>query len=117
MSTGSDKSAGALGLVQAPNSVLERLQRRIVLECSSDGGTSFRTKLIILETTEHGTKAASVGTGTKASALCYGTLERGHGAPIEAIAQLDEACNGVCALTLVLDAAEFVSGQAAKVER
>ena len=44
-----------------------------------------------------------------------GALERGHGAPLEPLAQLGDAIGGVGALTIPIEAAELVSGQAAKV--
>ena len=46
-----------------------------------------------------------------------GALERGHGAPLEPLAQLDDALRGVGALALPIDAAEPVFAQAAKGRR
>ena len=45
-----------------------------------------------------------------------GALERGHGAPLERLAQHGDALCCVAASTLVVDTAEIVVPQAAKVE-
>ena len=44
-----------------------------------------------------------------------GALERGHGAPLEALAQLGDAFGGVGAPALPIEAAELVAAQTAKV--
>ena len=46
-----------------------------------------------------------------------GALKRGHGAPLEPLAELGDALRGVDALTPTTDAAELVIGQAAKGRR
>ena len=46
-----------------------------------------------------------------------GALERGHGAPLEPLAQLSDALSGVGSFTMLVDAAELVPGQAAKGRR
>ena len=46
-----------------------------------------------------------------------GALERGHGAPLERLAQLGDALGGVGAVTQMIEAAELVAGQAAKERR
>ena len=46
-----------------------------------------------------------------------GALERGHGAPLEPLAELGDALGGVGAVTLIIEAAELVTGQAAKGRR
>ena len=44
-------------------------------------------------------------------------LQRGHGAPLERLAQLGDALGGVGAAAMTVDAAELVSAQAAKGRR
>ena len=44
-----------------------------------------------------------------------GALERGHGALLEPLAQLGDALSGVLALTIIVEAAEMVIVQTAKV--
>ena len=46
-----------------------------------------------------------------------GALKRGHGTPLEPLAELDDALGGVGAVTLTIEAAELVTGQAAKGRR
>ena len=46
-----------------------------------------------------------------------GALERGHGAPLERLAQLGDALGGVGTVTEIIEAAELVTGQAAKGRR
>ena len=46
-----------------------------------------------------------------------GALERGHGAPLEPLAQLGDALRGVGAAAVPIKAAEHVFGQAAKGRR
>ena len=46
-----------------------------------------------------------------------GALERGHGAPLEPLTQLDDALRGVGALAKPVEAAELVAVQAAKLGR
>ena len=43
-----------------------------------------------------------------------GALERGHGAPLERLAQLGDALGGVGAVPPAVDAAELVVGETAK---
>ena len=58
-----------------------------------------------------------MGADTKANTLGGNALERGHGAPLEALAQLGDALGGVGTLditiTIFVEAAELVRGQAA----
>ena len=42
-------------------------------------------------------------------------LERGHGAPLEPLAQFGDAVGGVGALAFPIEAADLIAGQAAKV--
>ena len=46
-----------------------------------------------------------------------GALERGHGAPLERLAELGDALGSVGALGSTVDAAELVVGQAARQRR
>ena len=59
------------------------------------------------------------GADRKANALGArgGALQRGHGAPLEALAQLDDAHRGVGAVTLIIETEERVAAQAAKGRR
>ena len=50
----------------------------------------------------------------KRTLLGGGALERGHGAPLEPLAQLGDALSGVGAVPPAVDAAELVVGQTAK---
>ena len=58
----------------------------------------------------------SMGDGLKPNTLWGGGApERGHGTPLERLAQLGEAQGGVAAFEIRVDAAELVVTQAAKV--
>ena len=56
-----------------------------------------------------------MGADKNASDRGGGALERGHGAPLEPLAQLGDALGGVGAAAALVDAAELVAGQAGKV--
>ena len=59
----------------------------------------------------------SMGADRKANTVwggAGGALERGHGAPLEPLAELGDALGGVGAVTLIIEAAELVVIQAAK---
>ena len=57
----------------------------------------------------------STGVDTKGNTLVGGgTLERGHGAPFERLAQLGDALDGVGAIAATIDAAELVARQTAQ---
>ena len=57
----------------------------------------------------------SMGADTKANATVGGgALERGHGAPLEPLAQLGDALRGIGAAADVVDAAELVRLQTVK---
>ena len=58
-----------------------------------------------------------VSTGVDRSTRGGGALERGHGAPLERLAELSDALGSVGAFAVVVDAAEFVVDQAAKERR
>ena len=57
----------------------------------------------------------STGVGRKANTRGGGALERGHGAPLEPLAQFGDAVGGVGALAFPIEAADLIAGQAAKV--
>ena len=58
-----------------------------------------------------------MGVDRKASMRGGGALERGHGAPLERLAQLGDALGGVGAAAAMVKAAELVVGQTAKGKR
>ena len=58
-----------------------------------------------------------MGADRKASMQGGGALERGHGAPLERLAQLGDALCSVGAAAPPIDAAELVIDQAAKERR
>ena len=58
-----------------------------------------------------------MGVDRKASTRGGGALERGHGAPLERLAELGDALGSVGAFAPRGDAAETVVGQAAKERR
>ena len=51
---------------------------------------------------------------TEKRTLRGGALKRGHGAALEALAQLVDALGSVGAAAVIIEAAELVGGQAAK---
>ena len=57
-----------------------------------------------------------MGADRKANTQGGGARERGHGTPLERLAQLGDALHGVGAFALPIDAAELVIGQTAKGE-
>ena len=59
----------------------------------------------------------STGADTKANTRGGGALDRDHGATLERLAELGDALGGVGAITLIIEAAELVTGQAAKGRR
>ena len=58
-----------------------------------------------------------MGADRKANTQGGGARERGHGAPLERLAQLGDALRGVGAFASPIEAAELVIGQAAKGRR
>ena len=60
---------------------------------------------------------ADTKANTRANTRGGGALERGHGAPLEPLAQLGDAVGGVGAPAAPIEAAQLVSCQAAKGER
>ena len=59
----------------------------------------------------------SLGIARKANSLGRGALERGHGAPLEPLAQLGDALRSVGAFAHCVEAAELVCSQTANVGR
>jgi len=59
----------------------------------------------------------AMGVDRKASTRGGGALERGHGAPLERLAELGDALGSVGAAATTINAAELVVGQAAKERR
>ena len=59
----------------------------------------------------------STGVDRKASMRGGDALERGHGAPLERLAQLVDTLGGVGAVSTFVEAAELVAGQTAKGKR
>ena len=57
---------------------------------------------------------ADTKANTRANTRGGGALERGHGAPLEPLAQLGDALGGVSAAPIRVNAAELVEGQTAK---
>ena len=60
---------------------------------------------------------ADTKANTRANTRGGGALERGHGAPLEPLAQLGDAVGGVGALAVRVDAAQLVIAQTAKGRR
>ena len=60
------------------------------------------------------TSGVSAGADTKATAFgASGALERGHGTPLEPLAERSDALSGVLAVPILVDATELVAGQTA----
>ena len=58
----------------------------------------------------------SAGADIKANAFgAGGALERGHSAPLEPLAQLGDALRGVCAVAILVEAAQRVVSQAVSI--
>ena len=58
----------------------------------------------------------SAGADTKANTLgAGGALQRGHGAPLEPLAQLGDALGSVGAAAILIEATDLVVGQAASM--
>ena len=55
----------------------------------------------------------SVGADMKANTWGGGALERGHGTPLEPLAERSDALSGVVAIPILVDATELVVGQTA----
>ena len=73
-------------------------------------------ELVLLQTAQVGSVAVSMGADTKANTLLGGgALERGHGAALERLAQLDDALRSVGAVAFEVEAAELVRLQTAQV--
>ena len=118
---GPDTKANTRELVRAPGGLLERLQRRVALEALCESDSSFGTEAVLLQPASTGEEASSEecqGALTQTRTLWGGGApKRGHGAALEPLAELDDALGGVGAVTLIIAAAEMVTGQAAKERR
>ena len=57
----------------------------------------------------------SMGADTKANTWGGGALERGHGTPLEPLAERSDALSGVLAAPIHVDATDRVVGQAASM--
>eukprot|EP00964_Phaeocystis_antarctica_P009108 scaffold4936_cov73-Phaeocystis_antarctica.AAC.3 len=78
----------------------------------SERGGALVADGIVPDTARDG--GGSKRAGADRGAWGGGALQRGHGAPLEPLAQLDDALGGVGALTELVDATELVVGQTAK---
>ena len=117
MSAGADTKANTQESVRG-RGALELGDLRLL----EDGGElrgAFGSDVVLLETVnerrgEDGeTEGVSRGADTKANAFgAAGALQRGHGAPLEPLAQLGDALRGVRAATHEVEAAELVVRQA-----
>tara|TARA_B100000787_G_C16129207_1_gene266506 strand:- start:799 stop:975 length:177 start_codon:yes stop_codon:yes gene_type:complete len=58
-----------------------------------------------------------MGIDRKANTWANGAPQRGHGAPLEPLAQLGDALGGVVAAAVNIETAELVVGQTAKGRR
>ena len=118
VSTGADTKANTQELVRKGGVLLERLQRQVALEARCNRGSSFGTELVVLKTAGWGLEVSGEPCQweltQKRTLLGGGALERGHGAPLEPLAQLGDALSGVGAVPPAVDAAELVVGQTAK---
>ena len=97
------------------------MQRGVALGSLGESGSSFRAEAVIPETASMGAGAGAEGCQwalTQTRTLWGGGApKRGHGAALEPLAELDDALGGVGAVTLIIAAAEMVTGQAAKERR
>ena len=124
MSAGADTKANTLELVRVPSSLLQRFQRGVALEALRESGSSFRAEAVARETASMGAGSGAEGyqwaLTRKRTPLGGDAPERGHGAPLEPLAQLGDAQGRVGALDIAfiffIDAAEPVAIQAAKGE-
>ena len=118
VSTGADRKANTRGLVRAPSGLLERLQCRVALEALSESGGSFGPEAVVAQTAsmgaEVGAEACQGALTRKQTLQGGGALQRGHGAPLEPLAELGDALGGVGAVAITIDTAELVAGQTAK---
>ena len=97
---------------------LQLLDLRLLEDCGERGG-ALGSDVVVRDAVSEGQNGnggrvgASTGVDREASTRGGGALERGHGAPLEPLAQLCDALCGVGALAIRIDAAELVEGQAA----
>ena len=113
---GADTKANTVG----GSGALER-GYRAPLESFSEGGSSFGTEVVALQTASAGKEAGAEkcqwALTENQTLRAGGALERGHGAPLERLAQLGDALSSVGAGPPGGNAAELVVGQAAKGRR
>ena len=95
-----------------------------LLEDGSERGGALVADAVALDAAKHGggwggeRRGVSMGADTKANTMGWGALERGHGAPLERLAQLGHGLHSVSALTREwAHATEPVVLQAAKERR
>ena len=93
------------------------------LEEGSKRNSAIVSDVVARETAQHGRgwggerAGMSTGVDTKSNTWGAGALERGHGAPLEPLAQLGDALGGVDAVAAPVEATELVLGQADTRER
>jgi len=97
------------------------------LEEGSKRNSAIVSDVVARETAQHGRgwggerAGMSTGVDTKSNTWGAGALERGHGAPLEPLAQLGDAQGGVgtadITIIILVEAAEPVFTQAAKGRR
>ena len=118
-------------MVRGPGGVLELSQRSVALETLGESGSSLGAKAVSPDPAsmgaEAGAEACQRALTQKRTLGGGGALERGHGAPLEPLAQLGDALGGVGAggvgavgvgaVAAIVDAAELVVAQAAKGRR
>ena len=118
---GADTKANAQELVREAGGLLERLQRGVALEALSESESSLGAEAVGRDTAstgaEAGAEACQGALTLKRTLGGGGALERGHGAPLERLAQLGYALGGVGAAATSINAAELVVGQTAEERR
>ena len=93
-----------------------------LLEDGSEHGGALGSDTVLRDTASDGQNGnservgVSMGADRKANTQGGGARERGHGTPLERLAQIGDALHGVGAFALPIDAAELVIGQTAKGE-
>ena len=85
-----------------------------LLEDGSERGGALVFDAVVPETTMDGWGHSERALTQKQTLRGGGAPKRGHGAPLEPLAELGDALGGVGAVTLIIEAAELVVIQAAK---
>ena len=120
MSTGADRTkARGAGTLELGDSRL--------FQDGSERGGALGSDVVVIEATKHGggwggerrgaSKACQWALTRKRTPLGGDAPERGHGAPLERLAQLGYALGGVGAAATTINAAELVVGQTAEERR